>query len=64
MTTNINKTYMYNHHSSQIIEHKKTTTFADGNPGASLGQAQNCGSAMCIMWPCNNIISKIHVTPI
>jgi hypothetical protein len=40
--TNINKTN--NHLSPQSIEHKKKTMIYDvGNPGPSLGQAQQCG---------------------
>jgi hypothetical protein len=38
-SSNINK--KYNYLSLHIVEHKKTTKFADGNPGPGLGQGQN-----------------------
>jgi hypothetical protein len=40
-STNIIKTN--NHHSAQITEHKKTTTYDIGNSGPGLGQTQTCG---------------------
>jgi hypothetical protein len=39
--TNINK--MTNHLSSQLLNIKNSMTYANGNPGPGLGQAQKCG---------------------
>ena len=34
-----------NHSSPQIIEHKKTMAYADGNPDLGIGRTQKCGGA-------------------
>jgi len=60
---NINKAY--SHLSPQITEHKKKTiTFADGNPGPSLGQANTVWLSGCCLIQSQQFLSYISFSEI